>query len=157
MFTTSPDCSKVILGFYLGCLSCVMHSVMLVQWWVTRWYISQNVSPSVRHYMTGYFHQKANATGLWIIYRITDYTVPSGEGTECCPVSGPQGTLLFRSLSFLSVKGGGSDTNWGENVRGAQGCQKSTTDSMNWLLKGGNLTSDCDRGHSLSEGTGKCL
>lgn len=103
-----------------------MHSVMLVQWRVTRWYISQNVSPSVRHYMTGYFHQKANATGLWVIYRITDYTVPSGEGTECCPVSGPQGTLLFRSLSFLSVKGGGSDTNWGENVRSAQGCQKST-------------------------------
>lgn len=101
---------RLYWGFISVVWACVMHSVMLVQWWVTWWCISQNVSPSVRHYMTGYFHQKANATGLWIIYRITDYTVPPGEGTECCPVSGPQGTLLFRSLSFLSVKGGGPDT-----------------------------------------------
>lgn len=112
MFTTSLDCSKFILGFYLDCLSlcnticdaCTMASDRVMHF--------SECFPIGQTSHDWIFSQKANATGLWITYRITDYTVPPGEGTECCPVPGPQGTPLFRNLSFLSVKGRGPDTNW---------------------------------------------
>lgn len=158
MFTTSLDCSKVILGSYLDCLSlcnalcdvCTMMSYPVM-------YFSECVpigqtahdcifSPEGKcHWTVNKLQNHWLHRALWggqSAVLSLDHTVHSCLG----------------AFHFYQWKEEG-DTDWGEDVHVAQGCRKNLATETYHLtvLKGRNIKANCEQGRPSSEDTRSCL